>query len=473
MSQTRIEHDALGPVELAVDAAWGAQTQRAVNNFPISGYRLPRDAIRALGAIKAAAARAHSALGTLPADRANAIIAATEQVESGAHDAAFPVDVFQTGSGTSSNMNANEVIARLANQLVPELDPPIHPNDDVNRGQSSNDVIPSAARLATLWGLREHLIPALTELSAAFATQAARHRDVVTVGRTHLMDAVPMTYGQIFGGYASQLADSVARLEAATTDLALLPLGGTAVGTGLNAPPGFGDAAIATLAASTGLALKPCHNRFAAQGGIDALVHASGCLRGAALTLSKPAEDLRWLASGPRFGLAEIRLPALQPGSSIMPGKVNPVIEEAVLQVCCHVIGGDAAISAAGLTGHFALHTTLPLLLWQLPEHCRILANAATTFAARSVSGLTVASGDIAARLARHPVLATALVPRIGHEAAVAIAQAAASDNRSVIDVAAEHCDIPRAELEDLLDPLALAHPPGWPGGQQDFVNHT
>jgi fumarate hydratase class II len=384
--ETRVEHDSMGEVRVPGWARWGAQTQRAVENFPVSGERLSRAHIAALARIKAAAAVVNGRLGVLDADLAEAVRSAAEEVAEGRWDAHFPVDVFQTGSGTSSNMNANEVIASLAAE---RLGRPVHPNDDVNASQSSNDVFPSSIHIAATGGVLRELVPALDRLAAALEAKAAEFAEVVKAGRTHLMDAVPVTLGQEFGGYAAQVRHGVERLRATLPRLAELPLGGTAVGTGLNAPPGFAAAAVTELVRSTGLPLTEARNHFEAQGARDGVVELSGQLRTVAVSLTKIANDLRWMASGPRTGLGEISLPDLQPGSSIMPGKVNPVVPEAVVMVAAQVIGNDAAIAAAGAAGAFELNTMLPVIGRNVLESVRLLAAVSRLLADRTVTGIT------------------------------------------------------------------------------------
>lgn len=382
----RIEHDSMGEVRVPAAAKWRAQTQRAVENFPLSGRGLERAHIAALARIKAAAATVNVRLGVLAEDTGAAISAAAGEVARGEWDEHFPVDVFQTGSGTSSNMNMNEVLATLAGE---RLGRPVHPNDDVNASQSSNDVFPSSIHIAATGAVLGELIPALETLAGAFEAKSVEFAEVVKSGRTHLMDATPVTLGQEFGGYAAQLRYGVERLRTALPRLAELPLGGTAVGTGINTPAGFSAAVIAEVAAATGLPLTEARDHFEAQGARDGLVETSGQLRTIAVSLTKICNDLRWMGSGPRAGLAEINLPDLQPGSSIMPGKVNPVVPEAVLMVCVQVTGNDAAVAAAGAAGNFELNVMLPVMAKNLLESIRLLANAATLLAERTVTGIT------------------------------------------------------------------------------------
>jgi len=451
----------MGEVLVPARAKWRAQTQRAVENFPISGLRLERAHIAALGLIKAAAARANAGLGALPADLAEAIRSAAAEVAEGRWDAEFPVDVFQTGSGTSSNMNANEVIATLAAE---RLGRPVHPNDHVNASQSSNDVFPSSIHVAATALLVRELLPALDHLEESLATNAARFADTVKAGRTHLMDATPVTLGQEFGGYAAQIRRAVQRLESALPRLAELPLGGTAVGTGLNAPPGFAGAAIAHLAQESGLPFTEARNHFEAQGARDALAECSGQLRALALALFKICGDLRWMGSGPSAGLGEVALPDLQPGSSIMPGKVNPVIPEAVRMVCIQVVGNDAAVAFACASGEFELNVTLPVLARNLLESIRLLASASRLLADRCVSGIEADADRLRAYAQSSPAIVTPLSRVLGYEEAAKIAKQALAQGttirRAVIDrghVASGA--ISEAQLDELLDVLGMARP--------------
>lgn len=450
---TRIERDSLGEVRVPRDALWGAQTQRAVENFPLSGLRLPRAFLRALGLLKAACARANAQTGQLAAAPADAIAAAADEVARGDHDAQFPVDVFQTGSGTSTNMNMNEVLATLAGR---RLGRPVHPNDEVNLGQSSNDVIPSAIHVAAALELDEALLPALAHLEQVIDARARELSDVVKTGRTHLMDAVPLTLGQELGAWRTQVRQARERLASARPRLLALALGGTAVGTGLNAQPELRGRACAELAKATGLPFVPAADPFERISTVDTALELSGHLRGLAVSLSKISNDLRWMNSGPLAGLGEVRLPALQPGSSIMPGKVNPVVPEAVLMVAAQVIGHDASIACAGQAGNFQLNTMLPLVAHALLSSLRLLANAARLLADRAIAGFTVDHERVAAALARNPILVTALNPRIGYEAAAEIAKQAYREGRSVRDVAAERTGLPADELARLLDPRRL-----------------
>jgi fumarate hydratase class II len=454
----RIERDSLGEVRVPEEALYGAQTQRAVENFPLGDGALPPRFIHALGLIKAAAARANAALGRLEPERAAAIAEAAEAVARGEHDHHFPVSVFQTGSGTSSNMNANEVIASLSGR---RLGGPVHPNDEVNRGQSSNDVIPTAIHLGAALALRQLLLPALAELAAGVERRAGELAGVVKTGRTHLMDALPLTLGQELGAWAQLVRADLARFEGIMPRLLLIAQGGTAVGTGLNAHPGFPRQFAGELARATGLPFQPAADAFAAISSQDTAVELSGLLRVASTTLGKIAEDLRWMNSGPLAGLGEIRLPALQPGSSIMPGKVNPVIPEAVLMACIQVSGRDHAVALAGRSGNFQLNTMLPLIADNLLRSIELLAGAARLLAEKAIAGFTVDRERLEAALARNPILVTALNERLGYEQGAAIAKRAYAEKRPVLDVAAEMTDIPRDELTRLLDPAALTGTPG------------
>jgi fumarate hydratase class II len=452
---TRSERDSMGPMEVPADALWGASTQRAVLNFPVSGERFPRRFVAALGLVKAAAAAANAALGVLDGERARAIEAAAREVAAGRWDEQFVLDVFQTGSGTSTNMNANEVIAARARQLLGAGAPPVHPNDHVNASQSSNDVIPTALHVAARVAIAEDLLPALARLASALRAKAAAFDDVVKIGRTHLMDATPVRLGQEFGGWARQVERAAARVAVAGEELAELPLGGTAVGTGINCPPGFAARAIARLAADTGLAFREAEDHFEAQGARDAAVSASAALRGAAVALFKIANDVRLLASGPRCGLAELRLPAIQPGSSIMPGKVNPVLCESVIQVAAQVVGNDAAVALGGLTGQLELNAMIPLITRNLLESIRLLANVARLFAERCVDGIEADRERAAELVERSLAMVTVLAPRIGYDRAAEIAKEAARTGRTVREICLERAVLPRAELEALLDPRA------------------
>ena len=440
----RIERDTMGEMLVARDALYGAQTARAAENFPISGQRLQRPFLRALGLIKAAAARVNGRMGELPLEKAAAIEAAADAVAGGQYDDAFVVDVFQTGSGTSTNMNANEVIGHVAGA---------HPNDEVNRGQSSNDVFPSAMHIAAVSEYRERLQPAMRSLQSALEAKSREFGGVIKIGRTHLQDAVPMLLGQEFSGYARQVEASIERMEAAIPGMCELALGGTAVGTGLNAPAGFAAAVVADLAARTGLALREAANHFEAQGARDAAAFLSAALRSYALALIKIANDVRWLGSGPRCGIGELRLPATQPGSSIMPGKVNPVIAESLLMVCAQVVGHDAAIAWCAASGNFELNVMMPLMAWDLLDSIALLTAGTRNFETRLVRGVEANRDRAAAFVEQSLAMATALAPVIGYEKAAALAKEASATGRTIREVAPEHSGIPRAELERLLDP--------------------
>jgi len=457
----RLEHDSMGEVRVRADARWGAQTQRAVENFPISGRPIDAELIRALALIKAASAKVNGRLGVLDAEIAGAIEHAAEQVARGALDAHFPIDVFQTGSGTSSNMNANEVIASLAAE---RLGRPVHPNDQVNASQSSNDVFPSAIHLAATSGVVRELIPALDHLDDALEAKSAEFASVVKSGRTHLMDATPVTLGQEFGGYAAQVRHGIERLRASLPRLAELPLGGTAVGTGINMPAGFAAAVIEELIRDTGLPLAEARDHFEAQGARDGLVEASGQLRTIAVSLYKIANDLRWMGSGPRAGLTEIFLPDLQPGSSIMPGKVNPVIPEAVCMVAAQVIGNDAAIAFGGAAGNFELNVMLPMLARNILESVRLLANVSRLFADRCVSGIT-ANADRAREFAESsPSIATALNSILGYDEVAKIAKQALAERKTIRQVVIERGHVEKGtitleELDRHLDVMRMTRP--------------
>jgi fumarate hydratase, class II len=449
----RMEHDSMGELKVPAEALWGAQTQRAIDNFPISGRPLPRAFVGALGLIKQAAARANRRLGLLPPDIAAAVEAAAAEVAAGRHDAAFPLDVFQTGSGTSSNMNANEVIATLASR---HLGRAVHPNDHVNVAQSSNDCIPTAIHVSAALLVRRELLPALTQLRDALHSRERELAAVVKTGRTHLMDAMPVTLGQELSGWRTQVEQGLARLAAVEPRLLRLAQGGTAVGTGINAPAGYGGQFCEELCAITGVPFAPADNYFEAMSAQDTAVELSGQLKVIAVSLMKIANDLRWMNSGPLAGLAEIALPALQPGSSIMPGKVNPVIPEATTMVAAQVIGNDTTITIAGQSGNFQLNVMLPLIAYNLLESIRLLGNVTRLLAERAVKGFTVNSARIAEALDRNPILVTALNPVIGYEKGAAIAKQAYAQGRPIRAVAEEMTRLPAAELARLLDPAEL-----------------
>jgi fumarate hydratase class II len=448
----RIERDSMGELQVPADALWGAQTQRAVNNFPISGLRLPRGFIRALALIKQAAAAANARLGLLEPEIAQAIDRAAAAVAAGAHDAQFPIDVFQTGSGTSSNMNANEVIAHLASKAGAR----VHANDHVNMCQSSNDSIPTAIHVGAVLLLREQLLPALTHLAVTIAAKEIELGDVVTTGRTHLMDAMPVTLAQELSGWRTQIENGAARVRTSEPRLLCLAQGGTAVGTGINAHAEFSGAFCRELARLTGVAFEPNRNFFESMSAQDAAVELSGQLKVIAVSLMKIANDLRWMNSGPLAGLAEIALPALQPGSSIMPGKVNPVIPEAATMVAAQVIGNDAAITIAGQSGNFQLNVMLPVIAYNLLQSIGLLANAARALADHAIKGFTVNRQRLDEALERNPILVTALNPVIGYEKGAAIAKKAYAEGKPIRDIAAAMTDLKREQLDLLLDPTEL-----------------
>ncbi|MEW1655822.1 MULTISPECIES: class II fumarate hydratase [unclassified Streptomyces] len=460
-SAFRIEHDSMGEVRVPAHAKWRAQTQRAVENFPISGQRLERAHIAALARIKGAAAKVNADLGVLGKELAEAIAEAAAEVAEGRWDEDFPVDVFQTGSGTSSNMNANEVIATLASERLGRA---VHPNDHVNASQSSNDVFPSSIHIAATSAVLHDLIPALEHLAAALERKAEEFCEVVKSGRTHLMDATPVTLGQEFGGYAAQVRYGVERLRASLPRLAELPLGGTAVGTGINTPPGFSAAVIAEVARATGLPLTEARDHFEAQGARDGIVETSGQLRTIAVSLTKIANDLRWMASGPRTGLAEINLPDLQPGSSIMPGKVNPVIPEAVLMVAAQVTGNDATVAAAGAAGNFELNVMLPVIARNVLESVRLLANVSHLLADRTVDGITANVGRAREFAESSPSVVTPLNTYLGYEEAAKVAKRSLAERKTIREVVIESGYVERgllttAQLDEALDVLRMTHP--------------
>jgi fumarate hydratase class II len=449
----RVERDSMGELRVPAEALWGAQTQRAVDNFPISGLTMPRAFIRALGLIKWATAGANAELGLLTSKKAIAIQSAALEVADGDHDAQFPVDVFQTGSGTSSNMNANEVIARLATD---RLGAQVHPNDDVNMGQSSNDVIPTAVHVSAALLVEEELVPALEHLQSVLKAKAKETNGIVKTGRTHLMDAMPVRIGQEVGGWASQVRHGIERVHGTLPRLCRLAQGGTAVGTGINAHPNFGAKVAVLLSERTGLSFAPASDYFEALSSQDAAVELSGQLKTVAVSLLKIANDLRWMNSGPLAGLGEIALPALQPGSSIMPGKVNPVIPEAVAMVAAHVIGNDTAITIAGQSGNFQLNVMLPVVAYNLAQSVTLLANASRALADRAIAGFTVNEANLNEALDRNPILVTAMNPVIGYEKGAAIAKKAYAEGRPIREVAAEQTDLTDAELDRLLNAMEL-----------------
>ncbi len=467
MSQVRIERDTMGEMQVPAEALYGASTQRAVENFPISGYRMPRPLLRALGLIKLAAAEANRKLGLLEPHLAGAIQRAAREVISGRLDEHFPVDVFQTGSGTSTNMNVNEVIANRAARLLGESagSRAVHPNDHVNMGQSSNDVFPSAIHIAAVETLHGQLMPALHRLGQALREKAAETDDVVKIARTHLQDATPIRLGQVIGGWAAQLSHADRRVMQKVITLRELPIGGTAVGTGLNTHPDFARLVCEIINHETGEQFHEAPNHFEAQHARDALVGASAVLRTVAVSLTKIANDIRWMASGPRCGIGELRIPAVQPGSSIMPGKVNPVICEAVLQVCCQVVGNDAAIAwAGGMLGSFELHTGMPVMAHNLLESVRLLSNAADVLREKCVTGLEADRQRCGELIERSLAMCTSLTPVIGYDAAAELAREAYRSGRTVREVARERIaagklPIDEKQLSELLDPRRMTGP--------------
>jgi fumarate hydratase, class II len=453
----RIEHDTMGEVRVPRDALWRAQTQRAVQNFPISGRPLDPSLVHALAAIKASAAVVNADLGVIDKERADAVVAAAEQIATGEYDDQFPIDVFQTGSGTSTNMNVNEVIATLAGEGV-------HPNDHVNASQSSNDTFPSAIHVAATAGVVQSLLPALDHLAESLANKGSEFAEVVKSGRTHLMDATPVTLGQEFDGYAAQVRRGAERVRAALPRVAELPLGGTAVGTGINTPPGFAAMVIAELNRRTGLSLSEATDHFEAQGARDGLVELSGQLKTIAVSLTKICNDLRWMGSGPRAGLGEIQLPDLQPGSSIMPGKVNPVICEATLMVAAQVIGNDAAITAGGAAGNFELNVMLPMIARNILESVRLLANASNLLADRCVDGIAANVEHCRTLAESSPSIVTPLNRYIGYENAAAVAKSALKQGKTIRQVVieegyVERGDLTEEQLDAALDVLSMTRP--------------
>ncbi|MEV5741540.1 class II fumarate hydratase [Microbispora rosea] len=462
MDEFRIEHDSMGEVRVPARAKWRAQTQRAVENFPVSGRGLETAHIAALARIKAACARVNAEYGVVDKDMAEAIQDAAEEVAEGRWDDQFPVDVFQTGSGTSSNMNMNEVVATLAQE---RLGRPVHPNDHVNAAQSSNDVFPSSIHVAATYGVVHELTPALEHLATALEEKATEFADVVKSGRTHLMDATPVTLGQEFGGYSTQIELALERLQAALPRLAELPLGGTAVGTGVNVPgPGWAQAVIAELSRTTGLPFTEARDHFEAQGARDGLVELSGMLKVIAVSLNKIANDLRWMGSGPRAGLGEINLPDLQPGSSIMPGKVNPVIPEAVTMVAAQVVGNDAAITMAGASGSFELNVMLPVMARNVLESIRLLANVSRLLADRCVAGITANVGRLREYAESSPSIVTPLNRYVGYEEAARIAKQALKERKTIREVVIERGHVASGalteeQLDRALDVLSMTRP--------------
>jgi fumarate hydratase class II len=458
-AETRIETDSLGNVEVPSHALYGAQTQRAYQNFPVSGLRLPRRVIRALALIKKAAAEVNRDSGKLDARLANAITQAAHEVAAGRHDDNFVVDIFQTGSGTSSNMNTNEVISNRAIQILGGVvgsKKPIHPNDHVNMGQSSNDVFPTAVHIAAAEAMERDLIPALEALEAALAAKARAFDHIVKIGRTHLMDAVPVRLGQEFSGYAQMLTSTIRRVRAAAGHVGELALGGTAVGTGLGSDPAFAPKVISIISHEIGIPLRQAPNLFEALSARDGLVEASGALRSAAVSLTKVANDVRWLGSGPRCGIGEIHLPDLQPGSSIMPGKVNPVMSEMLLMICAQVIGNDATVGWGGAAGNFELNVMIPVMAYNVLHSVGILANGCRLFASRCVEGIEPNEARCNELIEQSLAMVTALNPRIGYDAAAAIAKESVKTGKTVRELCLEKKVLPPEELARLLDARSM-----------------
>jgi len=449
----RIEHDSMGEVRVPKDALYAAQTQRAVENFPISGVRFSRNMIRALGLVKGAAAYVNKELGYLDSKMAEAIQSAAKEVEQGDHDDHFPLDIFQTGSGTSSNMNSNEVIAHLASE---RLGSPVHPNDHVNMGQSSNDVIPTALHVAACLEVTETLIPGLDHLRQTIENKAREVDNVVKNGRTHLMDALPIRLSQELGGWASQIEQGIDRLKGVLPRIGALALGGTAIGTGVNAHPEFGSRVAVRLSDQTGFDFTTSKNYFVSLSSQDAVVELSGQMKTVAVSIMKISNDLRWMNSGPQAGLGEIALPNLQPGSSIMPGKVNPVIPEAACMVCAQVIGNDTTITIAGQSGNFQLNVMLPVAAHNLLESIKLLGNVSRLLADKAIEGFTPNTEHVADLVEKNPILVTALNPVIGYEKGAAVAKKAYAERRKLKDVAAEMTDLDKSELDRLLDPRKM-----------------
>lgn len=469
MDGFRIERDSLGEVRVPSFAYWGAQTQRAIENFPVSGIRFPRVFIRSLGILKSACAEVNLTGGLLGKDTANAIIRAASEVAEGRLDDHFPLDIFQTGSGTSTNMNANEVIADRANEILTgtrNAKAPVHPNDHVNLGQSSNDIIPSAINLAATLQVREVLLPALHTLHDAISRRSRELDPVVKTGRTHLMDAMPLTLGQELSGWAAQVRHGIERVSGALPRLACLAVGGTAVGTGVNTGPDFGKKVAAVVSRMTGMDFREAENHFEAQAAMDAVAELSGQVKTVATSLMKISNDLRLMNSGPVAGLAEIRLPALQPGSSIMPGKVNPVIPEAVRMVCAQVIGNDTVIAIANSLGEFELNVMLPVICRNVVESVTILGNAARLLAEKAVAGFEADEAKIADLLGKNPILATVLNPAIGYDRAAEVVKKAFRERRTVQEVVVELGYLSAEEAKKVLDPAVMTRP-GFAGGKE------
>jgi len=455
---TRTEKDSMGEMQVPASALYGASTQRAALNFPISTLRYPRRFIKALGQVKLAAAETNAELGLIDKDVAAAIVQAAQEVIDGKHDSHFVVDTFQTGSGTSTNMNANEVIATRARHLIAEGGKKIHPNDHVNFGQSSNDVIPTATYIAAASAIKEDLLPALAVLKQSLEKKSKEFWNIVKTGRTHLQDATPIRLGQEFSGYAGQIERGIERARSAQKEMSEVALGGTAVGTGINTHPEFAKRATAKLSKMTGLDVHETSNHFQAQSSLDNAVAASGALKTIAVSLTKIANDVRWLASGPRAGIGELELPAVQPGSSIMPGKVNPVIAESVLMVCVQVIGNDAAITVGGQSGNFEINLTMPIVAYDLLQSIELLANASLNFARQAVDGLKATSKG-PDMVERGLAIGTSLAPIIGYDAAAAIVKEAAATGKTIREVARERTKLSEQELATVLDPALMVEP--------------
>jgi fumarate hydratase class II len=469
MADWRTEKDSMGEMRLPAHALWGATTQRAIENFPISGIRFSRDFIRTLALVKAAAAETNSELGKLDAKLAGAIVAAAEAIAEGKYDEHFPLDVFQTGSGTSTNMNFNEVAANVANLALGSsvgAKKPVHPNDHVNMGQSSNDIIPTVIHVAAAVATQEKLIPALRKLATALDDKAKAFDGIVKTGRTHLADATPIRLGQEFSGYAMQTTNAIRRLERALPAICELAVGGTAVGTGINTHVEFGRRVAGKLAKRLGLPFVEAPNHFEAQASKDACVELSGAVRAAAVALTKVGNDIRWLASGPRCGIGEITLPAVQPGSSIMPGKVNPVIPEALLQVCAHVVGNDAAIAWGAAAGNFELNVMMPVIAHNLLESIHVLAGGVLVFEEKCVRGIEANRERIAETVERSLMLATPLAPIIGYDRAAEVAKKAFATNKTVRQVALEMLDLTPEQLDKVLDVSSMTVPGASGGGE-------
>ena len=465
-SEYRIEHDTMGEVRVPADALYSAQTQRAVQNFPISGKTLERQHIRALAQVKKAAAKANAELGVISQERADAIVAAADQVIAGEHDDQYPIDVFQTGSGTSSNMNTNEVLATLATRALKEAgsEDEVHPNDHVNASQSSNDVFPTSVHVAVTAALVNDLVPALDHLAVSLEKKAEDFAGIVKSGRTHLMDATPVTLGQEFGGYAAQVRYGIERIQSALPRVAEVPLGGTAVGTGINTPKGFSARVIELLAEETGLPLTEARNHFEAQANRDGLVEASGQLRNIAFSIMKINNDLRWMGSGPNTGLGEIALPDLQPGSSIMPGKVNPVICEAAIMVCAQVIGNDTTVALSSTNGAFELNVGIPVMAANLLESIRLLANTTRVMADKMIDGIEANEERCAFLAGASPSIVTPLNKVIGYEAAAKIAKHSVANKmtvrEAVVDLGyVERGEVTEEQLDKALDTMSMTHP--------------